>query len=40
MSRNNRNRYFIAAYAGMPFGVVGMCTGMILAWLFNKFVVG
>lgn len=35
-----RSKKEIAAYAGMPFGVVGMCTGMILAWLFNKFVVG
>lgn len=40
MDRNNRNKYFIAACAGMPFGVAGMCTGMILAWLFNKIMTG
>lgn len=40
MNQNNRNRYFIAACAGMPFGVVGMCTGMIWVWLFNRFITG
>lgn len=35
----NRDRYFIGACAGMPFGLVGMGIGTFFAWIFNRFIV-
>lgn len=35
----NKDRYFIGACAGMPFGLVGMAIGTLFAWIFNKFIV-
>lgn len=32
----NRDRYFIGACVGMPFGLVGMGIGTFLAWIFNR----
>lgn len=34
---NNKDRYFIGACAGMPFGLVGMAIGTFFAWIFNKY---
>lgn len=34
----NRDRLFIGACAGMPFGLVGMTIGTIFTWIFNKFI--
>lgn len=31
----NREKYFMAACAGMPFGLVGMSVGVFLTWIFN-----
>ena len=34
----NRDRYFIGACAGMPFGLVGMAHGILFAFIFNKII--
>lgn len=33
-----KNRYFIGACAGMPFGIVGMGIGFLFSFLWNKFI--
>lgn len=34
----NTDRVFIGACCGMPFGLVGMTTGSIFAFVFNKII--
>lgn len=34
----NTDRIFFGACFGMPFGLVGMATGSLFAFAFNKFV--
>lgn len=32
----NKDRIFVAACCGMPFGIVGMISGSLFAIIFNK----
>nr|UVX73527.1 MAG: hypothetical protein [Bacteriophage sp.] len=34
----NKDRIFIGACAGMPFGLVGMGIGFLFSFLWNKFI--
>lgn len=34
----NKDRYFIGMCAGMPFGLVGVCIGILLTWALIKFI--
>ena len=34
----NKDRIFIGACCGIPFGLVGMATGSLFAFIFNKIV--
>lgn len=34
----NRDRIFMGACCGMPFGLVGMVAGSLFAFIFNKIV--